>query len=361
MSNANPVTTVDTNNQPTSTVEEIDYSEMITVRMADVFKPFVPAAVTAVIQIPKHRHPDVPREIAGYIPDEKQLSQVISWFCSPQRPNFMHMVGPTGSGKTDFMLWLCARLNWPTVLVSVNPTLRPEKMQGRWVLSNGQTEYVYGPIADAMKHGKCVLLDECDKGSLDFIAKLHLPSEMTKPWSIEDTGEIIYPHQNYRFVTLGNTSGEGDISGLYPSSRRWDTAFRNRSFVVPFPYLRTEVEEKVVIGKFPFLRDHKKLLKKLIQFANAMRDAMLGPNRDRTTKSGIGTAFSTRVVLSWCYYIQINGDRAPLRASFNNVFWNGCDTRDKADIEKIIDQVFKDKNGHILDQPYTWLKEQSKK
>ncbi|MEZ9856457.1 hypothetical protein AB4347_20875, partial [Vibrio breoganii] len=105
-----------------------------------------------------------------------------------------------------------------------------------------------------MKHGKCVLLDECDKGSLDFIAKLHLPSEMTKPWSIGFLLCLQYPHQNYRFVTLGNTSGEGDISGLYPSSRRWDTAFRNRSFVVPFPYLRTEVEEKVVIGKFPFLR-----------------------------------------------------------------------------------------------------------
>lgn len=44
MSNANPVTTVDTNNQPTSTVEEIDYSEMITVRMADVFKTVCPSS-----------------------------------------------------------------------------------------------------------------------------------------------------------------------------------------------------------------------------------------------------------------------------------------------------------------------------
>lgn len=361
MSQANATQMTTVNADAENTVETIDYSEMINVRMSDVFKPFIPSTMTAVIQIPKHRHPDVPREIVGYIPDQKQLQQVVSWFCSPARPNFLHMVGPTGSGKTDFMLWLCARLNWPVNLVSVNPTLRPEKMQGRWVLSNGETNYVYGAIADAMKHGKCVLLDECDKGSLDFIAKLHLPSEMTKPWSIEDTGEIIYPSPNYRFVTLGNTSGEGDVSGLYPSSRRWDTAFRNRSYVVNFPYLSAGVEEKVLLGKYPFLNDNKKLLKKLIQFANAMRDAMLGPNRDRTTKSGIGTAFSTRVLLSWCYYIQINGDRAPLRASFDNIFWNGCDTRDKADIEKIIDQVFKEKDGHILDKPYTWMKTKGKK
>lgn len=355
-----PVETLNTSNSE-STIEQIDYSEMVSVKMCEVFKPFVPTTVQAVIQIPKHRHPDVPKEVSGYIPDQELLKQAVSWFCSPRRPNFFHGVGPTGSGKTDFFLWLCSRLRWPVNLVSVNPSLRPEKMQGRWVLINGETTYVYGPIADAMKYGKCALLDECDKGSLDFIAKLHLPSEMTKPWSIEDTGEVIYPHPNFRFITLGNTSGEGDISGLYPSSRRWDTAFRNRSYVVPFPYLQEAIEEKVVLGKFPFLKTHKRLVKKLLQFANSMRDAMLGPNRDRTTKAGIATAFSTRVLLNWCYYIEINGQQAPLRASFNNVFWNGCDTRDKEDIKKIIDQVFKEKDGHVLDQGYTWLRDKNAK
>lgn len=342
-------------------VEEIDYSEMIVVKMADVFKPFVPSTSPLKISIPKHRHPDVPKEVPGYIPDPMQLREVSAWFLAPHRPNFLHLVGPTGSGKTDFMLWLCSRLNWPVNLISVNPTLRPEKMQGRWVLSKGETTYVYGAIADAMKHGKCVLLDECDKGSLDFIAKLHLPSEMTKPWSIEDTGEIIYPSPNYRFVTLGNTSGEGDISGLYPSSRRWDTAFRNRAYVVNFPYLPISVEEKVLLGKNPFLKEHKKLVKKLLQFANAMRDAMLGPNRDRTSRDGLGTAFSTRVLLSWCYYIYVNGQGVPLRKSFENVFFNGCDTVDKSQILQIVDQVFDTPDGHVMDNGYEWLASQKKK
>ncbi|WP_435000219.1 AAA family ATPase (plasmid) [Vibrio scophthalmi] len=343
------------------TVTQIDYSEMEPRYLRDVFKPFIPAEVDLTIMVPKHRHPDVPREVPNFVPNKEQMNQVLAWFVSPARPCFLHLVGPTGSGKTDFMMWLCSRLNWPTSLISVNPTLRPDKMQGRWVLIDGKTVFVYGPVADAMKNGKCVILDECDKASMDFIAKMHLPSEMTKPWTLEDTGEVIYPHPNFRFITTGNTSGEGDVSGLYPSSRRWDTAFRNRSFIVTFPYLPAAIEEKVLIGKYPFLKGETMLVKKMLQFANAMRDAMLGPNRDRVHKTGISTAFSTRVLLNWAYYIETFGANAPLGKSFEAVFFAGCDSKDKADIQNIVDTVFKVKDVPLMEQPFTYLRANAKK
>ncbi|WP_299021298.1 AAA family ATPase [uncultured Photobacterium sp.] len=355
MSNVQPLDTHEANDVV------IDYSEMEQVYLRDVFKPFIPPQVDLIIERPKHVHPDVPKEVKGYIPDTAVLKQVLAWFLSPSRPNFLHMCGPTGSGKTDFIFWFAHRMNWPCKLVTVNPSLRPEKMQGRWMLSGGETSYVLGAVADSMKYGKIALLDEADKGSLDFIAKMHLPAEMSKPWTIDDTGETIYPAENYRFITTGNTNGQGDFNGLYPSSRRWDTAFRNRSYVIHLNYVEPNLEFDIIMGKHPELKAYKKTVRMMIKFSNAMRDAMLGPKRDGDIQDGITTAFSTRVLLSWCHYIIANGFKVPLRNAFDSVFMNGVDNDDREDITRIVDQVFHTKAGHVLDEGMGWLEESTKK
>lgn len=349
----------ESNNQET---QVIDYSEMETVLLRDVFHPFVPANVDLAIERPKHIHPDVPKPVHGYVPDMRVLKNVMTWFLAPSHPNFLHMVGPTGSGKTDFIFWFANRMNWALNLVTVNPSLRPEKMQGRWLLKNGETTFVDGPVIDAMREGKIVLLDECDKGSLDFIAKMHLPSEMSKLWVVEDTGETIYPAKNFRFITTGNTSGQGCTQGLYPSSKRWDTAFRNRSYVIFNHYVDPELELKIIMGKNPELKPYKKTVKYMVKFANSMRDSMLGPERTGVTSdgrpvNGISTAFSTRVLLSWVHFIQVSGLSVPLRQTFENVFFNGVDDADRKDIEMIMDQNFNLKDGNILDHYMGWIED----
>ncbi|MEZ8029226.1 AAA family ATPase [Enterovibrio norvegicus] len=330
--------------------------EMKRVFLKDVFAPFVPQNIDTVIEIPVQTTKHVPRAVEGYIPDVNLLRRAVAWFFSQHRPNFFHTYGPTGSGKTDFWLWFAARCNWPVHLVTVTPSLRPDKMQGRWMLKDGETSYSLGPVAMGMTDGGIVLLDEADKGSLDFIAKMHLPAEMTKPWSIEDTGETIYPNENFRFITTGNTNGQGDTNGLYPSSRRWDTAFRNRAYVVPVQYVEPQLEMDIIEGRYPEFRQYRKTTKSMIKFANAMRDAMLGPSRKGDIASPLGTAFSTRILLNWCYYIVVAGiNYVPLRETLETTFMNGIDDKDRDAIEKIANQVFNGPNGHVLDNPCGWL------
>ncbi|MGR5159745.1 AAA family ATPase [Vibrio owensii] len=334
---------------------EVDYTEMKTVYLRDVFSPYIPKNVDLQIEIPKHRHPDVPADIFNYNPDLQTLKDMLSWFLAPQRTNFIHFVGPTGSGKTDFQLWFANRMNWPIVLVTVNESLQPEKMMGRWILRDGTTTFVLGPVADAMKNGKMLIMDELDKASLNFIAKMHLPAEMTKPWTLEDTGEVIIPARNYRFCSTGNTNGQGDFSGLYPSSKRWDTAFRNRALVLNVGYLESSQEYEVITTKYPQFKSFPKSVRLMIKYANAMRDAMLGPDRDGAVEDGITTSFSTRVLLAWCNFICAQGLSVPLRKSFNAVFFNGIDNDDRDDIVRIIDQVFRSPKGHFLDNGLGWL------
>lgn len=332
----------------------IDYDEMERVYARDIFKGIISPNNSIVIERPKHRCAGVPTGSPTYIPDLEILKNALMWFCSPMRPAFFHGYGPTGSGKTEFWTWFCDKMNWPLAIVSVNPSLRPEAMQGRWVLKDGETIYVLGPVAHCMKYGGVVLLDEADTGSKDFIAKLHLPSEMGKSWLIEDTGETITPHKNYRFVTLGNTAGCGDISGLYPATQRWSTPFRNRAYLVPFDYLKPADEEKAIYLAFPHLKQgHRHSVKLLLKFANAMRDAMLGSDRKGQQKSSISVAFSTRALMKWVYYICCYGKQPP-RLTLDLCFLNGVTAKEKADIEIVLNQVFNSADGHFLDEPFGW-------
>ncbi|UJF20271.1 AAA family ATPase (plasmid) [Vibrio sp. SS-MA-C1-2] len=344
-------------NTNTTTVEQenavIDYSETKTVMLRDVFKGFISPKNGMQVTIPKHTHPDVPRVNPNYMPDKDTLVSVIKWFFSPERPIFLHSCGPSGSGKTEFWLWFAAKTNWPVEFVSCNPTMRPEKMQGRWILKDGQTSFVHGPVSKAMSQGKLLILDEADTSSQDFIAKMHLPSEMNKPWMLEDTGELIYPNPNYRFVTTGNTPGCGDISGLYPACKRWSTAFRNRAGVLWFDYLSPADETKAIYTRYPKLKANKHSVKLIVKFANMMRDAMLGQSRRAEEKSSITVAFSTRLLMSWMYYLSIGGKAKP-RESLEMIFLSGCEPKLRDDILMTADQAFNLPAGHFLDNEWGW-------
>jgi len=229
-------------------------------------------------------------------------------------------------------------MNWPLEIIQVNETMRPEKLQGGFTLNNGKTSFRYGGVANAMKFGWAVLLDELDKASGDVTSKMHAPTD-GKPWTLDDTGETLVAIANYRLIGTGNTSGSGDTTGRYHTSQRMDEAFKLRFAFLECDYPEPVVELKI-LAQFTGISDKTK--KTMIKFATEMRKALRG---DGDT---ISCAFSTRVLVAWCHYMTFFGAKnVPLRKSFDFTFGNSLDEDDRPAVEALLQRIF----GDAIDLP----------
>ena len=345
-------------------VEDIVYSdprwsEMEEVDAGEVFYPHVPKGALTVLR-PKYRHPNCVKANTTYIPQMNVLRPLLAWWCAGTRKLSLFMYGETGTGKTEMLLWFADRMNWPVSLTSVNEGIRPEKAQGSYVLYGDKTPYRYGSLAKAMKYGWCQIMDECDKGSGDFLSKLHTPAEY-KPWQLDDTGEILIPHENYRFCATGNTLGGGDISGRYHTSQRLDEAFRRRFAFVECDYPSEAIEDSIISSNYP---DISKVTRhKMVKLASQMRQALRAPQLEAQATNPealaklqlpderLSCAFSTRVLIAWADYMVIFGVKnVPLKESFDFVFGNSLDDEDKPAVYSIIQRIF----GEAFNHPDGW-------
>lgn len=345
-------------------IEDIVYSdprwsEMELVDAGKVFAPHIPTGMFKITR-PLHRHPKCIDSNPTYIPQRDVLRAILAWWCAPTRKLSLFMFGETGTGKTEMLLWFADRMNWPVSLTAVNESMRPEKAQGSYILFNGKTPYRYGSVASAMKYGWCQIMDECDKGSGDFLSKLHTPAEY-KPWQLDDTGEIITPHQNFRFCATANTNGGGDMTGRYHTSQRLDEAFRRRFAFVECDYPSAAVEDSILSTSYPEIS--KGTRHKMIKLAGQMRLALRAPQLEAkaTTPEALkklalpderlSCAFSTRVLVAWADYMTIFGVKhVPLRESFDFVFGNSLDEADEPAVYAIVHRIF----GESFDHPDGW-------
>ena len=68
--------------------------------------------------------------------------------------------GPTGCGKTRFMEHMAWRLKLPLITVSCHDDLTASDLVGRYLVTGGETVWVDGPLARAVRNGAICYLDE---------------------------------------------------------------------------------------------------------------------------------------------------------------------------------------------------------
>jgi MoxR-like ATPase len=141
----------------------------------------------------------------------------------------IHLVGPPGVGKTSVFVELGARCNWPVIRVQGDKDYTTDEFLGTKTVTNGNIEFVYGVLAQAMKIGAIFICDEIDYFPADVRACLNPVLEPGgKLLLTNNGGEVIHPHPNFRFVATSNTDGFGDQSGLYPDARVQNAALLSR-------------------------------------------------------------------------------------------------------------------------------------
>ncbi len=68
--------------------------------------------------------------------------------------------GPTGCGKTRFMEHMAWHLKRPLITVSCHDDLTASDLVGRYLITGGETVWVDGPLARAVRNGAICYLDE---------------------------------------------------------------------------------------------------------------------------------------------------------------------------------------------------------
>jgi cobaltochelatase CobS len=219
-------------------------------------------------------------------PESKMVLSAID-----RKKNIM-IVGPSGCGKSRMVMELAQQLGKKLERVNLNGGTTDTSLVGEKGLrtdekGNAVTYFQYGILPKAMKEGAILLLDEIDFAQPEYLAVLQAVFEGNgTPLTILDNeGERIYPHEDFRIIATANTLGRGDTNG-YHGTNMLNIATLDRWSVIQMEY--TKHEPKIlhkIVGD-------ERLVDKMMTLAKRIREAI---------KQGQlpDLVFSTRRLIHW--------------------------------------------------------------
>lgn len=144
--------------------------------------------------------------------------------------------GPTGCGKTRFVAHMAARLGRPLFTVSCHDDLTAADLTGRFLLLEGETRWVDGPLTRAVREGGICYLDEVVEARKDVTVILHPLTDDRRLLPLERTGELLQAPPEFMLVVSYNPGYQNVLKSLKPSTRQ-----RFVSATFDFPPLEQEV------------------------------------------------------------------------------------------------------------------------
>lgn len=221
--------------------------------------------------------------------------------------------GPTGSGKSSLVEYCAALTNRPLLRINMTGDIESSVIFGQLKVKDASTVWEDGPAAEACLYGAVLCIDEWDVTPPEiFFGFQWLLEENGKLYLKEKPGEsadkLITPHDNFRFVALGNTIGQGDESGKYAGTNVQNNASIDRfQTTIVLDYLSAEHEQRI-------LQDNTKVDKptivKMVQFAGLVRQSYKTGNCNLT--------MSPRTLLNWGHKIPAFGIMGALKVAFLN-------------------------------------------
>lgn len=259
--------------------------------IADTFGIPAPARLT-VEGFADTTHPRIPVR-KDYVFRKGPLRDVLAFLGSPQGDG-LYVTGPTGSGKTSLLGQVCARLNWPVHAVTCHGRLEVGDLIGQFTLVNGTMAFVHGPLAQSLRDGHVLILNEIDLMDPSELAGLNDVIEGQPLVIPQNGGEVIRPHPKFRLVATGNSAGGGDTSGLYQGVLRQNLAFLDRFRLIEIGYPEPELEEALLARAVPAIP--APIRDKMIRVANEVRKLFVG---GEDGAGMLSLTLSTRGLLRW--------------------------------------------------------------
>lgn len=247
------------------------------------------------------RQTGVPRE-TPYAFDRTQLEELSVGIRTGSN---VLLVGPTGCGKTSLPLQVAARLNQPCLRFNCDGETRVAHLRGqqRPAAQDGvlTLQFVAGALAEAMRRGWWVVLDELDAAlpSVLFVLQSVL-EEGNRTLQVPETNEVIEAHPDFRLFATSNTVGyRATARSRHAGTNMLNAAFVDRfAIVIGVDYPEPEKEIERVRLHVPGLVEDED--RRGAMFIDGVCAVAHDLRRDEKFRSD----FSTRRCIQWARLIE---------------------------------------------------------
>ncbi|MGH3740199.1 MAG: AAA family ATPase [Micromonosporaceae bacterium] len=160
--------------------------------------------------------------------------------------------GPTGCGKTRFLEHMSWRLRGhgagngagegaglPLHTIACHEDLTASDLVGRYLLSASGTEWVDGPLTQAVREGGICYLDEVVEARTDTVVVIHSLTDHRRLLPIAKRGELLRAHDDFLLVVSYNPGYQSTLKDLKASTRQ-------RFVAIEFGHPDEELEARIV-------------------------------------------------------------------------------------------------------------------
>jgi len=147
--------------------------------------------------------------------------------------------GPTGCGKTRFVQHMAFRLKRPLITVACHEDLFASYLLGRFLLRDGETVWVDGPLTLAVRMGAICYLDEIVEARKDTTVVIHPLTDDRRMLSLEKKGEVLRADPDFMLVISYNPGYQSVLKDLKQSTRQ-------RFVSLSFDYPAADREARIV-------------------------------------------------------------------------------------------------------------------
>jgi len=176
--------------------------------------------------------------------------------------------GPTGCGKTRFILHLAWELKRPLVTVSCHDDLSTGDLVGRYLIRGGDAVWVDGPLTTAVRTGAICYLDEVVEARKDTTVVIHPLADERRELPIDKRGELLRAPPEFMLAVSYNPGYQSVLKDLKPSTRQ-------RFVALEFDFPQREIEERIVRHEAGVDAATAQLLVRLGAMTRGLRDSGL--------------------------------------------------------------------------------------
>jgi cobaltochelatase CobS len=224
-----------------------------------------------------------------------------------RRRKHVYVFGPTGCGKSSFLINVAAKAGRRMEIVSMDVESSKFDIIGKLVIETNEkgesvTAVTLGPVLRAYAEGKILLLEEVDMGNPDVLAGMHRILEQQSNFVTVDIGKpiTVKRHPDFQCWATGNTSAWGEGSFLYAGTKPQNQAFMNRlNLTIEMDYIDPYNEIKVVHSKTGL---DTNVAREMVLAAHDVREGQ------KSTSDRIASVISTRDLLEWAEMVQGNAN-----------------------------------------------------
>lgn len=170
--------------------------------------------------------------------------------------------GPTGCGKTRFMEHMAWRLKRPLITVSCHDDLTASDLVGRFLIRGGETVWVDGPLARAVRAGGICYLDEIVEARKDTTVVIHPLADDRRVLPMEKLGELLEAPAEFCLAISYNPGYQSVLKDLKQSTRQ-------RFVALEFDYPAVELETRIIVNETGIGAD---VAGQLVKFAQMTRN-----------------------------------------------------------------------------------------